>query len=53
LPRNAKLLFDTRNLGFETYPSWWIGYIPHKETRLQRGEIKQQDGAMDFFSGHR
>jgi hypothetical protein len=53
LPRNAKLLFDARDLGFETYPSWWIGYFPHKKTRLLRGEIKQQNGAMDYYSGSR
>jgi hypothetical protein len=52
LPRYVKLLFDARDLSFETCPSWWIGYFPHKETRLLRGEIKQQNGAMHYFCGH-
>jgi len=43
LPRNVKLLFDARDLGFESCPSWWIGYFLHKEMRPLRGSVEQQN----------
>lgn len=43
LPRNEKQLFDDRDLGFEIFPLWWIGYFPHKEMRPLRGKVEQQN----------
>ena len=34
---------------FEILPSRRIGYFPHEDTRVLRGKVEQQDGAMNFY----